>query len=76
MNATKPPGFFATARNLFSGVSNTAVTTLRLAEDATATARLALIPMQVESLAEAQESLTEAKLTFEQFSALKADLLK
>lgn len=76
MSTTKQPGLFETTRLLFAGVTQTTIKSLRLVEDATDTARLAVIPMQVDSLAEAQASLKDAGLDFNQFQDLKQSLLK
>lgn len=72
---TKAPGFFETARNLFSAASGSAVEGLRVVEDAAKTTRGAMIPMRVDNIIEAKESLTAAGMDFESFMAAERQML-
>jgi hypothetical protein len=56
----KTAGYFETGRRLFAGLTGSALQSLLLVEDASKTARSALIPSRVENLAEAKDTLQRA----------------
>lgn len=70
---SQAPGFFTTARLLFSGVTGSLIQTAKLGEDLAATGRLALIPTQADSIQEAKASL--GTMSLEEFRQERKALL-
>lgn len=75
MSKVKAPGFFETARNLFSAASGSAVEGLRVVEDAAKTTRGAMIPLRVDNLIEAKEALDAASMSFDEFLETERKML-
>jgi hypothetical protein len=72
----KAPGLFQTIKLMLAGSSGAIIQTARTVEDTAKTGRLMLIEAQAEALASAQEALKEANLSFDEFQALRENLLK